>query len=364
MPAPAPSVGYAYTWPTYVDESATEEGFYYKTRTPIGSGAYTTSHTQGPSSGIGTTLASVTTYHAYNTQFDGLAVAYDSVLGESSVTYAPFQFWTAPSASAPVLTATVASSTQIDLAWTFTPNPSNGGFIIYRDEVEIARVVANIRAYTNTGLTPSTTYAYTVRPYNSNPAISGVARVDSLGTISNSDSEATSAAPVVTLGWEAVVSIASVGDSVVSTQGTLIEAKNLGSGDTYTVNGVVFVGQTTRDDLSNYFSNAAVYADGVVSADFDSMLDSFAHSATDDGFNMTGLVIGQTYLFQAFCADQRSWVGDRFSTINILSYTTPSTNGKTAGYSAKCYFTASATSHYVNIAGLAYMNAFQIRRIS
>ena len=190
-PPPVEPSGFSYVWPTVTTESeiGVTSGYRWKVRTPIGSGAYTTVRTVTPGVAIGTEL-DATTVHAYNTQFDAIIVAYNGS-GESSITYNPFQFWTAPSDTAPVLTATVSSSYQIDLTWTYTPNPSNGGFIVARDGVEITRVAANIRAYSDTGLTGLTTYAYTVRPYNSNPTIGGVNRPDSLGVVSNTDSEAT-----------------------------------------------------------------------------------------------------------------------------------------------------------------------------
>ena len=74
---------------------------------------------------------------------------------------------TAPSS----LTATAASATQINLAW--TDNSTNeDGFRIERAPggtttfAEIATVAAGVTTYQNTGLTGATQYAYRVRAYN------------------------------------------------------------------------------------------------------------------------------------------------------------------------------------------------------
>ncbi len=70
------------------------------------------------------------------------------------------------------LSATAASSTQINLAWTDNSN-NEDGFRIERCQnagcstfTEIATVAANVVSYQNTGLTAGTTYQYRVRAYN------------------------------------------------------------------------------------------------------------------------------------------------------------------------------------------------------
>jgi hypothetical protein len=69
------------------------------------------------------------------------------------------------------LTATAASSTQINLAWTDRAN-NETGFRIERSAdgttfTQIAAVGTNITKYANTGLSGSTKYYYRVRAYNS-----------------------------------------------------------------------------------------------------------------------------------------------------------------------------------------------------
>src|SRR5207249_2597879 len=68
------------------------------------------------------------------------------------------------------LLASAASSSQIDLAWTDNAN-NETGFKIERSPdnlawSQIATVAANVATYSNTGLTPNTTYYYRVRATN------------------------------------------------------------------------------------------------------------------------------------------------------------------------------------------------------
>jgi len=79
----------------------------------------------------------------------------------SSVTEAP---------SAPTfLTATAVSSSQINLTWTDTSD-NESGFVIERSNggsyAEIGDVGADVTAYSDTGLNPSTTYTYRIYAYN------------------------------------------------------------------------------------------------------------------------------------------------------------------------------------------------------
>jgi M6 family metalloprotease-like protein len=79
------------------------------------------------------------------------------------------------------LTASPASSTQIDLSWTDTSSVETG-FKIERSLngtawTPIMTTTANVTTYANTGLTCNTTYYYRVRSYNrSNSAYSNIAR--------------------------------------------------------------------------------------------------------------------------------------------------------------------------------------------
>ncbi|MFH1228250.1 MAG: fibronectin type III domain-containing protein [Planctomycetota bacterium] len=71
------------------------------------------------------------------------------------------------------LTATVVSSSQIDLAWTDNSGNESGFKIECKTGSigtysQIATVGANVSAYSNTGLAENTTYYYRVRAYNGN----------------------------------------------------------------------------------------------------------------------------------------------------------------------------------------------------
>src|SRR5207302_8174311 len=75
----------------------------------------------------------------------------------------------APDATAPSvptnLSATAASSSQINLSWTAsTDNVGVTGYKIFRGGAQIATVTGT--TYQNTGLTASTTYPYTASTYD------------------------------------------------------------------------------------------------------------------------------------------------------------------------------------------------------
>ena len=63
------------------------------------------------------------------------------------------------------LVATVISSTQVNLSWTVsTDNVGVVGYHIYRNDIEIA--ITPSTSYSNTGLSPATTYTYSVSAYD------------------------------------------------------------------------------------------------------------------------------------------------------------------------------------------------------
>ncbi len=67
---------------------------------------------------------------------------------------------TTPPAQVTGLTVTTVSSTQLDLSWNPVSDPDLSHYNIYRDGVLIATTTAT--TYSDTGLTPSTTYTYEV----------------------------------------------------------------------------------------------------------------------------------------------------------------------------------------------------------
>src|SRR4030042_2516727 len=131
-----------------------------------------------------TGLPASTTYyyhvHAYNTAGDSAASNTDSATTQSG-TAIP----SAPSS----LSATAASSSQINLSW--ADNSSNEtGFKIDRATSstgpwsQIATLGANVKTYSNTGLSASTTYYYHVHAYNT-PGDSAASNTDNATTQSS-----------------------------------------------------------------------------------------------------------------------------------------------------------------------------------
>ena len=150
---------------TWTDNSSNETNFIVGQSTTSG----------GPYADIVTLAAGVTSYS--NTGLPANTTYYYVVrainTGGSSANSAQATATTLPSipAAPSGLTATAASQTQINLAW--TDNSSNEtGFIIGRSATtggpytDIVTVGAGVTSYNNTGLTAGTTYYYVVRATN------------------------------------------------------------------------------------------------------------------------------------------------------------------------------------------------------
>ena len=150
----------------WTDNSNNEDGFRIERCQNAGCSTFTEIATVGTNvvSYQNTGLTAGTTYQyrvrAYN---GGGNSAYSNTASATTITLPA-----APSA----LSATAASSTQINLAWTDNSN-NEDGFRIERCQgagcsnfTEIATVGANVVSYQNTGLTAGTTYQYRVRAYN------------------------------------------------------------------------------------------------------------------------------------------------------------------------------------------------------
>ena len=153
---------------SWADNSNNEDGFRIERCQDAGCTTFVEIATVGAdvASYSNTGLTAATTYQyrvrAYNS---GGNSAYSNTATATTNATAP----AAPSS----LTATAASSTQINLSWADNSN-NEDGFRIERCQdagctnfVEIATVGANVASYSNTGLTAATTYQYRVRAYNS-----------------------------------------------------------------------------------------------------------------------------------------------------------------------------------------------------
>ena len=63
-------------------------------------------------------------------------------------------------------TAQATGPTQVRLNWNPNTEPDLVGYIIYRNNSEIARVDSSTTTYTDSGLTPNTSYTYGIKAYN------------------------------------------------------------------------------------------------------------------------------------------------------------------------------------------------------
>jgi len=136
----------------------------------------------------GVLVASVTTGTAYsdagvnaNTTYSYSVSAYDDAVpaNESAQSSPPVSVTTPPALdtsppSVPQnLVATAVSGTRVDLTWSASTDNGGGtvaGYRVYRDAVQVATVTAGT-SYSDTGLSASTAYSYSVSAYdNATPA--------------------------------------------------------------------------------------------------------------------------------------------------------------------------------------------------
>jgi hypothetical protein len=116
------------------------------------------------------------------------AAYYDSFTVSQTVTGAPDA--TSPSVPAD-LTATAISVSQIDLSWTAsTDNVAVTGYKVFRDSVQIA--TSTVTTYSDTGLTHSTTYSYTVAAFDAAGNVSAESASSSATTLTPAVEEAPS----------------------------------------------------------------------------------------------------------------------------------------------------------------------------
>ncbi len=116
------------------------------------------------------------------------AAYYDSFTVSQTVTGVPDG--TAPSVPAG-LTATAISVSQINLSWTAsTDNVAVTGYRVFRDSVQIA--TSTLTTYSDTGLTHSTTYSYTVAAFDAAGNVSAQSASSSATTLTPAAEEAPS----------------------------------------------------------------------------------------------------------------------------------------------------------------------------
>ena len=130
---------------------------------------------------VGGTSAGITSYSDSNlspsTTYSYTVSAYDpagnssaqSVSASATTSGAPPPDTTPPSVPTG-LTATAASSSQVNLSWTASTDPDNTSsqisYKVYRNGSQVGGTSAGITSYSDSNLSPSTTYSYTISAYD------------------------------------------------------------------------------------------------------------------------------------------------------------------------------------------------------
>jgi hypothetical protein len=176
--------------------------------------------------------------------------------------------------------------------------------------------------------------------------------------------------------WQAPCAISPIGDSIVNTSGSLIEALNWGGTGDQTINGVTFIGQggggvtanSNSSSIIKSYSNSGVYTDGGVSTSFETLLDSFMWSGggpTGHEFSLFGLTAGLEYMVQFFVSDDRrccdhelSWFSGGGTESDHVRYD--------MSYAVTGMFTADAATQAFKVQGQysAQLTGYQLRQVT
>jgi hypothetical protein len=189
---------------------------------------------------------------------------------------------------------------------------------------------------------------------------------------------ASSSASAGIITWNTPTAISPVGDTIVSTTGTLVEALNWGNWagtGTRTINGVTFTGKgaggiTTNSDFSsitNFAHSSAVYTDGGVGGDFEALLDSFMwrYPGVSSPVSLSGLTLGSQYMVQFFvsddrgcCASEMSWFSGGGNESDHVRYD--------LSYAVTGMFTADATTQALTVNGQysSQVGGYQLRNLT
>lgn len=199
-----------------------------------------------------TGLSSSTSY-TYRVRARDAAGNISTASPPASATTQPLPDTTAPTVPTG-LSATAASSSQINLSWTAaTDNVGVAGYHVFRNGMQIATLGA-VTTFQNTGLAASTTYSYTVRAYDA------AGNVSSQSIAANATTQAPST--TVTLEWDPVIvgNLAGYrvyyGTAPRSYLQPAGQGLNAGTSTTFTVNGLsggtrYYFAVTARDTLNN-----------------------------------------------------------------------------------------------------------------
>jgi titin len=161
-----------------------------------------------------------------------------------------------PPAAASALTATAASTSQIDLAWTDN-STSEDGFLIERcsgsactELTRVAQLAANATTYSDTGLTATTLYRYRVVAYNG----AGTAAASNVA-------EATTKTPPPPAAASGVTAVMASG-----TQVTLTWSDNATDEDGFLIERCLGTSCTAFTQIGQVSANVTTFADGNVAA--------------------------------------------------------------------------------------------------
>jgi chitodextrinase/predicted transglutaminase-like cysteine proteinase len=146
-----------------------------------------------------------------NSRADALFLTDD--LNETPMTFdiggGPFD--TTPPSAPNNLQATAVSSSQIDISWNASTDPSTGsgqttgvtGYRIYRDGSLLTTQNSQLTTYSDTELSPSTTYTYTVSAYDAAGNESSLSAQASTTTNAGGGSDTTEMVPLIDMGVNA-----------------------------------------------------------------------------------------------------------------------------------------------------------------
>ena len=354
--ATAPSGGASLSL-TWEDNSAIEDGFRIYTKLTSGS-TYALAKT------VGANVESTTlTGLAYGTSYDVKIASYNEEGEYAQV--GPVTRYTPPQYAPTSLSATTTLSTSITVGFTATAGvTSYQGY--YRATGSstwlTGPAITSGTAITFTGLNSLTSYQFMVRGYFTNPSPQAPSYSPDSATL-------TANTILASIGWNGDRRIAVIGDSIIDTTGTLVTAVNLGETTNRTINGVTFVGQNTIGNFSSPYFTAEFYTKGGIGSEFSALMQtvSYVTSTSDGAFNLTGLVIGDTYLLQVISSDDRNTFTARTQAFSVAGYTSGAmVTGNS--FTSTCMFVATATTHEVVLSdpdglGATQFQGFQLRKL-
>jgi hypothetical protein len=351
-----------------LDEDSTETGFLHQAR-PFGSAdAYTTYGTSAALTGSGLTFSVAVDGHPFNTDLEARTVATNG----TGIIYAydPIRVRTVPEFGPTALTVSAIAAYSATVTFTPpTPAPLTGYRIYIRESlgpwILFASAASGASSCVIEGLAPETVYEVAASSYNENEEGVGDAETALSTPVGFTSAEAL---PVI---WESPISVSIAGDTVVSTEGTLVPngAVNLGEATDREVNGVVFSGTISRDDLAEGAVLAALYTDGGIGTQFTGMMQSLSYAVGSADIVLTGLTSGKEYLLQVFMSDDRSesGYGARTQHYTIAGVTSGDPAYNTS-YAMICRFQATGNTQTLTIGGgttsHSHLSAFQVRDLT